>query len=227
MKIIGVQSRAVSLAIAMLLLLPPVLTGAQGSRFPGLSAPSTETRHKHRRPVEVTFTKWVTTFPLMEGFTGGDAPGKFVGEVLERQVSQRLAEECYAPPSCGRVIKLEAMYEVQAGKHSFTALIRGGTSGDTGAAQLDGVILFGWRTGSRVHVEFQTSTSPARRTGLPCRTCTHGQSVFPGHDHHRSGLILRSRAFGAVGPLTRQTDHRLLGRVALGWLRVTTGAVAI
>ena len=180
MKTIGIQSRVVSLAIAILLLLPPVLTGAQGSRFPGLPAPSTETRNKHRRPVEVTFTKWVTTSPLMEGRTGGDAPGEFVGEVLERQVTQRLAEECFAPPICGRVIKLEAMYEVQAGKHSFTALIRGGTSGDTGAAQLDGVILFGWRTGSRVHVEFQTYTPLPVGPGCPAALAPTDRACFQG-----------------------------------------------
>ena len=35
---------------------------------------------------EVTFTKWITVnpgFPLMEGFTGGEAAGTFTGEVLE------------------------------------------------------------------------------------------------------------------------------------------------
>jgi hypothetical protein len=29
----------------------------------------------------------------------------------------------------------------------------------SGAALLDGVILAGWRTGARVHVEFQTKTN--------------------------------------------------------------------
>jgi hypothetical protein len=182
MKIIAVQSRAVSLTIATLLVLSPVLAGAQGSRFPGVSAPSPETGNKHRRPVEVTFTKWVTTSPLMEGFTGGDVPGDFVGEVLARQVSQRLADDCYAPPSCGRIIRLEAMYEVRAGNHSFTALIRGGTSGDTGAAVLDGVILFGWRTGARVHVEFQTVVPPSL-TESGCAGAPAGKTCFQGTIH--------------------------------------------
>jgi hypothetical protein len=124
MQIIDAQSRAVSLAIGILLLLSPVLAGAQGSRFPGLSAPSAETARN--KPVEVTFTKWVTVFPAMEGVTGGDVPGDFVGEVFERQVSQLEADEWYSPPTCGRIIRIEAMYEVQAGKQSFTALIRGG-----------------------------------------------------------------------------------------------------
>jgi len=173
MKIIDVPRCAVTLAIATLLVLSPALAGAQGSRFPGLS---TETRNKHRGPVEITFTKWVTTSPLMEGFTGGDVPGRFVGEVFQRQMSTSLAETCYAPGSCGSIIRIEAMYEVQAGNRSFTALIRGGTSGDTGAAILDGVILFGWRTGAREHVEFQTMVAPS----AACAAAPLGTNCFRG-----------------------------------------------
>jgi hypothetical protein len=145
---------------------------------------------RNDRPIEVTFTKWVGTYPALEGFTGGDVPGVFIGEVLERQVSQRLADEqrldvCYAPvptavpPSCGRIIRLEAMYEVKAGNRSFTALIRGGESGDTGAAHLDGVILFGWRTGERVHVEFQARLAPSP-TESGCVGAPAGKSCFQG-----------------------------------------------
>jgi hypothetical protein len=196
MKTIGVQSRIVSLVMAILLLLQisPVLAGGppdvqlamtQGSPSPGSPVPGTETtRNEHRRRVDITFTKWITTSPLMEGFTGGDVAGAFVGEVLQRQVSQRQAGECYLPPpNCGRIIRLEAMYEVQAGEHSFTALIRGGTSGDTGAAQLDGVILFGWRTGARVHVEFQTYAPPPTGPGCPDTRAPADRPCFQGTIH--------------------------------------------
>jgi hypothetical protein len=119
----------------------------------------------------------------MEGVTGGDAPGVFVGEVLQRQVSLRPPAECYAPPnSCGRVIRQEAMYEVRAGNRSFTALIRGGTSGDTGAGVLDGVILYGWRTGSRVHVEFETILAPSL-TVPGCPGAPPGNNCFRGTIH--------------------------------------------
>jgi hypothetical protein len=180
MKTISVRSCVASIVTAVVLLaqISPALAGApqgelamtQGSRFPGMPEPSRETaRNKRRGPVEITFTKWITTSPLMEGFTGGDVPGVFVGEVFQRQVSRD-----------GRIIRLEAVYEVQAGDHSFTALIRGGTgetkSGEpasvTGAALLDGVILAGWRTGAQVHVAFQTMTNCA---GAPdARTCFEG-----------------------------------------------------
>ena len=180
MKHIGVQNRvACVIAVLLLLQVPPARASgppdaqfavAQGSILPGVLMPSSETaRNRHRRHVNVTFTKWITTSPAMEGFTGGDIPGNFVGEVLQRQVSHD-----------GRIIRLEAIYEVQSGRHSFTALIRGGTgetrSGEpssvSGAAVLDGVILAGWRTGARVHVEFQTMTNCV---GAPdARTCFEG-----------------------------------------------------
>lgn len=180
MKPISAQTLFASCVFAVVLVLQvaPSLAGApdarlrlmQGSKFPGLPVSSTETaRNTHHGPVDLTFTKWITTFPLMEGFTGGDVHGRFLGEVLQRQVSRDL-----------RVIRLEAVYEVQAGDHSFTALIRGGTgetkSGEpasvNGAAVLDGVILTGWRTGARVHVTFQTLTNCP---GAPdARTCFQG-----------------------------------------------------
>src|SRR4051812_35874057 len=160
MTTISVRSCVASIVTAVVFLpqISPALAGApqgelamtQVSRFPGMPEPSRETaRNQRRGPVEITFTKWITTSPLMAGFTGGDVPGVFVGEVFQRQVSRD-----------GRIMRLEAVYEVQAGDHSFTALIRGWTgetkSGEpasvTGAGLLDGVILAGWRTGARVHV---------------------------------------------------------------------------
>ena len=110
MRIIGVQSRVSPFLIAVVLLLqlsPGLAAGQpdaqqatiQGSRFPGMPVPSTETtRDKRRGPVEVTFTKWrtavvsaaagVATRSLFAGIVGGDlGDGRFVGEVLDRRVS--------------------------------------------------------------------------------------------------------------------------------------------
>ena len=127
-------------------------------------------------PIEVTFTKWVTTSPLMEGFWGDDPANKFVGEILQRQVSQRQADTCFLPaPNCGRVIRLEALYEFHAGPHRLAALIRGGTSGDTGAALLDGTVVFGFRVGAPVHVEFETIPGTTGCVGAPPgATCFRG-----------------------------------------------------
>jgi hypothetical protein len=167
MKIIGVQSRVSPFLIAVVLLLqlsPALATGQPDAQ----QATSQE-------PVEVTFTKWVTgpvfvpdNFGitegrgLMEGFTGGDIPGTFVGEVLQGQRSAN-------PALKTGINKLEAIYEVHDlnGNHVFTALVRGGTNRATGAALLDGVILAGWRTGARVHVEFETYAPPPTGPGCP------------------------------------------------------------
>jgi hypothetical protein len=51
------RRRITSLVGAIVMLLPVSLAMAQGHGDPN-------------RPIEVTFTKWVTTFPLMEGFLG-------------------------------------------------------------------------------------------------------------------------------------------------------------
>ena len=134
------------------------------------------------RPIEVTFTKWVTTFPLMEGFWGDDLANRFVGEIFQRQVSQRQADNCYLPaPNCGRIIRLEALYEFHAGDHSFTALIRGGTSGDSGAA-----------AAGRHHLVRVARRSPGAR-GISDdtrhdRLCgrTAGRDVLPGNDPRRA-----------------------------------------
>ena len=57
------------------------------------------------------------------------------------------------------------------GDHSFTALIHGGQNNQTGGAVLDGVILGGWRTGDRVHVEYRVKTNCL---GAPAGTCFQG-----------------------------------------------------
>jgi hypothetical protein len=142
-------------------------------------------KSQDHRVLTIAFTKWVTQVVpadpvggvtrrfLMEGLTGGDVDGAFVGEVLNRQVSLD-----------GRVIALEAVYQVQAGDHSFTALIRGGTgqtkagepASASGAALLDGVVLSGWRTGAKVHVAFQTFKGPidCRDAPNPANNCFKG-----------------------------------------------------
>jgi hypothetical protein len=157
-----IRVAALSSAIALLLQSAPVMAeGQQGSN----------------RPVEITFTKWVTGpvfvpdsfgitegHGLMVGVTGGDIPGTFVGEVLQ---SQRSAN----PALKAAINKLEAIYEVHdlQGNHVFTALIRGGTNRATGTALLDGIVLAGWRTGAPVHVEFETVVGC---TGAPTATTT-------------------------------------------------------
>jgi hypothetical protein len=119
-----------------------------------------------RRPVEVTFTKWITDNSVlpytMEGFVEGSVPGLFAGEVLDSR-----------PTRNGRFSSLEAIYQVIADNpaRSFTALIRGGRNNETNTAILDGVIIGGWRTGAPVHVEFDVLTNCP---GAPLGRCFRG-----------------------------------------------------
>jgi hypothetical protein len=127
----------------------------------------------HDRPIVVTFTKWITTVVppvpgeampsrfLMAGIVGGPLSGTFVGEVLDRKVS---TTGTVTVP----IVALDALYEVVAGDHSFTALIQGGQNNTTHKALLDGVILDGWRTGARVHVEFTVIATCAGKPAGPC-----------------------------------------------------------
>ena len=95
---------------------------------------------------EVTFVKWFTTFPTMTGNTSyGD--GTFSGTILERTAFDN-----------GVIVKLQALYRVTSGSHSFAALIQGTQNLETATAVLNGVITEGWMVGARVHVTFQRIT---------------------------------------------------------------------
>jgi hypothetical protein len=134
-------------AVMGLFLLSPALAGSQPD---------------NNRPIQITFTKWVPAFPFMTGFTDGDVVGTYAGEILQRQVS--------ANPNLNGIVRLEAIYEVQAGNRTFTALIRGGSDAVTGKAILDGVVLAGWRVGAPVHVEFDTIPATTGCAGAPANT---------------------------------------------------------
>jgi hypothetical protein len=203
MRIIGLRSRVSPLLIAVVLLLqlsPALATGQadaeqatiQGSRFPGMPVPSTETtRDKRRGPVDVTFTKWRTavvvppppevgTRSLFAGIVGGAlSEGQFVGEVLDREVSTPCtftAPPCTpgtTPPTITEsTASLQAIYEVQAGEHSFVALIQGGSNSAGG--RLEGVIVSGWRIGAHVRVAFDTLSSCIDRDGVAHGPCFDG-----------------------------------------------------
>ena len=144
--------------------------------------------HQRNKPLEITFTKWITPPPVvvngtagipegrlyMAGLVDGDVPGgTYVGEVLHRQQS--------ANPALKSVIaKLDAIYEVHDanGDHMLTALIRGGSNQITGAAILDGVVLAGRRTGAPVHVEFETIPGVPGVVG--CAGAPAGANCFEG-----------------------------------------------
>ena len=202
MRIIRVQGRVSLFVIAAVLLLqlsPALASGhrdaqqaaIQGSRVPGIPAPSTETtRDRHHGPVEVTFTKWRTALlppppavpsrRLFKGYVGGDlGAGDFVAEILDRKDST--ACTAFDPPCApgitpptitGSIASLQAIYEVQVGEHSFIALIQGGSTSLGG--RLEGVIVSGWRIGAHVRVAFDTLSSCTGRDGVAHGPCFDG-----------------------------------------------------
>jgi hypothetical protein len=155
MTIIGVHRRVSPFLIAVVLLLqlsPALATG---------QADAEQTTIQGSRPVEVTFTKWVTTGTFLAGIAGGDVDGRFVGEVLEGQTSVNPElnpnPEGLPGPLVNGVRRLEALYQVNAEDEeaSFTALIRGGQNQVTGVARFTGFVVAGRRSGAQVRVEYQ------------------------------------------------------------------------
>ena len=136
-----------------------------------------QTQASGGRPVEVTFTKWITAFPAMAGVTGGDVPGTFAGTVLSRD-----------PFDNGTIVQLEARYEVTAADpaHSFVAHIEGKQNNPTQKAVLNGTVIAGWLVGAQVHVTYDVIVP---RDGYFLRARGAGeQHLLPGHDSHHAGL---------------------------------------
>ncbi len=147
-----IHGRAAMFACAtgLLLQMSPAIAGDRQNR-----------RHRHNRPVDITFTKWVTTGTFLAGIAGGDVDGRFVGEVLEGQTSVNPElnpnPEGVPGPLVNGVRRLEALYQVNAEDEeaSFTALIRGGQNQVTGVARFTGFVAAGFRSGAQVRVEYQ------------------------------------------------------------------------
>jgi hypothetical protein len=93
-----------------------------------LAASGSRTNHTFN----VTFTKWISTWPNMVGIVGGDVlPGTFKGEVLN-----------YLPGT--DITKIEAMYHFNGARHSFTAHVYVNQNNVTGMATITGRVTDGW-----------------------------------------------------------------------------------
>jgi hypothetical protein len=74
---------------------------------------------------------------------------------------------CRTPPNLPFTL-LDAIYHIDAGEQSFTALIRGGASDRTAQGTLSGAIIDGWMAGAPVHVQFRTIPTCAGNPAGPC-----------------------------------------------------------
>jgi hypothetical protein len=90
----------------------------------------------------VTFTKWITTFPNMAGDVGGAVgTGPFAGEILNIA-------------TVGNITKIEALYHMNGSRHSFTAHVYVTQNNVTGMAVITGRVTEGWLEGVPVTGEY-------------------------------------------------------------------------
>jgi hypothetical protein len=136
-RITGSRSRALVLATAACLLalaLSPAVVSAAGGR--------------DSRNAENTFTKYISTYPVMAGVVGGDVGvGTYAGEILSLDVT-----------NTGLVI--DAVYDFEGSTHSFTAIVHvvqtGFTDGST--ATITGRVTSGWLKGNQVSGQYTQIT---------------------------------------------------------------------
>ncbi len=129
----GRGRRAIALLAGTLLLTISLGTGlalAQGGR--------------DHRNAENTFTKWISAYPAMTGFVGGDVgSGSYAGEILNLEVS-----------ATGLVI--DATYHFDGSRHTFAALVHVVQTGfiDGSKAVITGEVTEGWLRGNPVEGEY-------------------------------------------------------------------------
>lgn len=103
---------------------------------------------------DITFTKWITTFPNMEGIVGGDVGvGTFAGEILT-----------FLPGL--HITNIEALYHMNGGNHFFSAHVFVTENEDTGKATITGVVTDGWHKGKDVLGEYTIISCPDKTLGL-------------------------------------------------------------
>jgi DNA-binding SARP family transcriptional activator len=92
--------------------------------------------------VELTFTKWFTTYPALTGNTSYGT-GTLAGQVLSR-VDDSVSTH------------ISARYEITdpGGTNSFKAVIQGKGDDKTGRYDLNGIVTWGWMIGAHVHARF-------------------------------------------------------------------------
>jgi hypothetical protein len=109
----------------------------------------------------ITFTKWITEVPNMAGVVGGDVgDGAFVGEIL-----------AFSPGA--DITKIEALYHVEGGIHSFTAHNFITENEVTGTAVIEGVVIDGWLKGRKLNGSYDIISCPEKTGGVCFRGTLH------------------------------------------------------
>ena len=96
---------------------------------------------------DVTFTKWISSYPNMVGVVGGAVrTGTFAGEILNLS-------------TVGNFTNIEAMYHMNGSRHSFTAHVYVTQNNVTGMATITGRVTAGWLKGAPVTGEYKVWAS--------------------------------------------------------------------
>ena len=83
---------------------------------------------------DITFTKWITMYPTMEGIVGGAVgAGTFAGEIVSMTGSDD-----------GKTAFVEAVYHINGSDRSFTANIKAVQDNGAGTGVITGEITDGW-----------------------------------------------------------------------------------
>ena len=142
----------------------------------GVAGVGAQAKASGGRPVEVTFTKWITAFPAMAGVTGGDVPGTFAGTVLSRD-----------PFDNGTIVQLEARYEVIAADRRTRSwrISKGSRTIRRRQAVLNGTVIEGWLVGAQVQVTYDVIDPAPGTSCVPAapvnRRCFQGTiRIMPG-----------------------------------------------
>lgn len=119
---------------------------------------------------DVTFTKWVTTAPAMEGIVGGHVgAGTFAGEIL-----------VFVPGS--DITTIEARYHINGGTHSLSAHVYVTQNETTQTATLTGEVTQGWHNGKHVRGNYTVISCPDRTNGVCYQGTLH---IFAGSERGR------------------------------------------
>ncbi len=114
---------------------------------------------------EVTFTKYVTTFPNMAGVVGGDVGnGAFVGEILTIE-----------PFANGQIVKITPDYHLNGSLHQSTARLAVWQF-DNQFAVISGAVTSGWRQGATVYGTYKVISCTQAADGK----CFQGTLYFVG-----------------------------------------------
>ncbi len=150
----------IALALVIVLVLAGVTVAAARS---GLGLRSLDNQDN---TVDVTFTKWFTGATTMEGVVGGAVgSGTFAGAVIEFKASGF---------NDTNMAYVEATYQVNGSKHTFTAHIHALQDNSLASGVIIGNVTDGWLNGASLNGEYKVIPAGAPGCSISTGKCFQG-----------------------------------------------------